>query len=74
MAVKNTRVDSDLIVGVKTGTKKSGADEIKNFRFSKIKIDAADEAIYAVGSKIASVIPYPVKYIQRVNDNLLMSE
>ncbi|WBW96372.1 DUF1659 domain-containing protein [Oceanirhabdus sp. W0125-5] len=74
MAVTKTRVDSDLIVGVKTGTKASGGDEIKNFRFSKIKIDAFDEAIYAVGAKIAAVLPYPTKYIQRVNDNLLISE
>ena len=74
MAVTNTRVDSDLIVGVKTGIKSSGGDEIKNFRFSKIKIDAADDAVYAVGAKIAAVLPYPTKYIQRVNDNLLMSE
>lgn len=74
MAITNTRVDSDLVVSVKTGVKASGADEIKNFKFSKVKIDAADDAVYAVGAKIASVLPYPLKTVQRVNDSVLISE
>jgi len=74
MAVTNTRVDSDLIVTVKTGTKPSGADELRNFKFSKLKIDATDESVYAVGAKIASVLPYQLKAVQRVNENMLMSE
>ncbi|MCM1991165.1 DUF1659 domain-containing protein [Oceanirhabdus seepicola] len=73
MAVTNTRVDSDLIVSVKIGTKPSGADDLRHYKFSKLKIDATDEAVYAVGAKIASVFPYPLKSVQRVNDNMLIN-
>ena len=74
MAVTNTRVDSDLIVTVKVGTKPSGADDLRNFKFAKLKIDATDEAVYAIGAKIASVLPYQLKAVQRVNDNMLINE
>lgn len=74
MAITNTRVDSDLIVSVKAGKKPSGADEIRNFRFSKLKIDATDEAVYAVGKKIAAVLPYPLQGVQRVNQSVLLGE
>jgi len=50
MAVTNTRVDSDLVITVKVGTKPSGADDLRNFKFSKLKIDTTDEAVYAIGA------------------------
>lgn len=74
MAITNSRIDSDLIVAAKRGTKPSGEDDVKNFRFSKLKIDATDDAVFAVGMKIAAVLPYPLKGVQRVNQSILISE
>ena len=50
MAVTNTRVDSDLVITVKVGLKPSGADDLRNFKFSKLKIDTTYEAVYAIGA------------------------
>ena len=74
MAVTSTKVDTDLVLVYSKGVKPNGKEDLKVLRLSKIKTSAADEAMYAIGDKIANVLDYEVKDIHREDGCVLLSE
>ena len=74
MAVTSTKVDTDLVLVYSKGVKPNGKEDLKVLRFSKIKTSATDEAIYAIGDKIADILDYEVKDIHREDGNILLDE
>lgn len=73
MAV-STKVQSTMIIKFKTGTDANGEDILKSQRFSKIKVDAEDESILAVGTELGGLLKYSLAEVVREDLNLVRAE
>ena len=71
MAVKSTLIDSALTLKYKEGIDSNGKDIIKSKKFSKVKVTATDENVYAVAAAFSPLLKYPVMQSLRTNDNAL---
>lgn len=70
MAVNANRYDTDLVIKVQAGAG-AGADGnpvYKQRRYNRIKPEAADEAVYAVGKVLAGLQRYTLTEITRQDD------
>ncbi len=56
MAVNKTLTGKAMIIKCKVGVDKDGKDIFRSQRFSKIKSDATDEALFAVGDALAVMV------------------
>lgn len=74
MAVKSTKVQSTMVLKIKTGLDSKGKDIIKKTSFSKVKVMASDENILAVGSAMGALLNYPVTEVVRQDSNLVINE
>ncbi|MFD3158856.1 DUF1659 domain-containing protein (plasmid) [Haloimpatiens sp. FM7330] len=74
MAVGATKVDTDLVIKVRTGTDAHGKETYKNKRFSKIKVTAEDAAIFEVAKAISEILIFDPVDVKRVDSNILMNE
>lgn len=63
MAVKNFRKSSAISVFYKVGEDENGKDIVKSQKFSKIKKDASDEALYEIGSAMTSLLEGEIQKI-----------
>lgn len=70
--VENTLVDVDLVLVYSRGVKPNGKEDLKCLRFSKIKTQATDAQIYAVGDAICNVLDYTVKDIHKDTGSVLL--
>lgn len=73
MAVTANKMDTDLVLRIKVGVDENGKDIIRSKRFSKVKLDAIDDDLYAVAQAIGTVLNYPIIDITRVDDNVLLN-
>ncbi|SKA78820.1 Protein of unknown function [Clostridium sp. USBA 49] len=73
MAV-STKVQSSMIIKFKTGVDANGEDVFKSTRFSKIKVDSADENILFIGTEIGKLLKYPLSEVIREDLNVVRAE
>ncbi len=56
MAASKVSTGSAMIIRCKVGIDQEGKDIFRNQRYSKIKPEASDETLYAVGNKLGELI------------------
>lgn len=71
MATTAEKVKNTLIIEYVNGVDDDGNEVITRQRFSKIKLDATDDAIYAVAQAINPVLVSPVLYVTKQVDSTL---
>lgn len=74
MAVNSTKVQSNMVLKFKTGTDENGNDVIKSQRFSKIKVNAVDDAVLNAGAGLAGLLRYPDAEVVREDISVLTQE
>ena len=67
MAVVATKIKSAVQINYLTGTDGKGVDIIKGQKFSNVKIDALDQAIFDTATALAPMISYPMTGIQKTD-------
>lgn len=72
MAVTSNKVVSAMTLKYKTGVNTSGKDVFKSQKFSTIKLDAADDNLYAVAQALGGLLNYPVAEVQRQDQNTIL--
>lgn len=73
MSTKSTKLQCSLQMRYKTGVDAKGKDVIKKQSFSKVKTDAVDDDVLAIGTAISAVLKYPVVQILRDDINHIES-
>jgi hypothetical protein len=73
MAANSTKVQSSIVLKVKTGTNAKGENILKNIRYSKVKVTASDEDVLAVGTVIGTLLAYPIQQIVREDQNVIIN-
>lgn len=74
MAVKSTKVQSTMNVKFKTGIDAKGNDILKNQKFAKVKVTAADSNILSVGTALGALLKYPMVDVVREDTNIIINE
>lgn len=74
MAIKNLKIEAGLVLTYKDGRTEDGKDKLKSTKFSKVKTDATDEAIYAVGMAIGAVMSKEVVRVERDDTSALVEQ
>jgi 23S rRNA maturation mini-RNase III len=74
MAVISTKTQSAFVMKIKEGVDTNGKDILKSQRFSKIKVDAADDQIFDVSDVLRTLLKYTVLEVVREDDNTLIRE
>lgn len=74
MAVVSTKLSSTLVIKVKTGTNANGEDTTRNISLRRVKPQAIDEDVFAVGTGVATILRQPLKGIMRQDLNQMASE
>lgn len=74
MAVKSTKVQSTMSIKFKTGVDAKGKDTTKSHKFSNVKVAAADEDVFAVGTAIGSLLKYQLVDVLRDDQSSIENE
>ena len=74
MAVTKMPQSTALAIRVQTGTSVSGNPVYSNRTYSNVKVAAADQDLYDVGSSLAGLQEKPVQAIVRQDTAYLVSE
>ncbi|MDT8719608.1 DUF1659 domain-containing protein [Clostridium sp. 19966] len=72
MAVQTTKNSSAITLKIKQGVDAKGNDIVKSIKFSKVKVNAADEDVFAIASAVAGLLQYPVVQILRSDDSVII--
>lgn len=65
MATTAEKVKNTLIIEYVNGVDDDGNEVITRQRFSKIKLDATDDALYAVAQAMESVLAGPLTFVTK---------
>lgn len=74
MATTATKLQSSMVIKYKVGTDANGKDVLKKQSFTNVKVDAADDNIYAAAQALGSLLAYPLNEILRSDDSSIVSE
>ena len=74
MATTAAKLQSTMTIRYKAGTDVKGKDIIKKQSFANVKVDSANDNIYAVAQSLGKLLPYPVNEILRSDDSSIVSE
>ena len=74
MAINEVKLNSTLILKVKTGVDSSGNDILKSISLKKVKTNAVNQDVFDVAQGIKDVIKNQVVSITKQNVNELVSE
>lgn len=73
MAVTTNKVQSTLAIHFKTGVSTAGKDIVKSQRYTKVKLDASDDNLYAVAQALGELLNYPVTEVRREDQSTMLS-
>lgn len=71
---KSTLIHTSLQINYRTGQSDAGNDIIKNQKFSKVKVTALDDDVFAVATALGTLLNYPVQSILRLDNNLITNQ
>ncbi len=71
---KATVTSSTLQINFKVGQTTKGVDQLKNEKFTKVKAEATNDDIFAVGSEISGLYAYPLVSLVRIDDSLITNQ
>ena len=72
MAANSTKIQSAMILKFKDGVDFKGKDIIKNQSFSKIKVEATDDEILAVGTALGGLLAFHIVNISRQDQSTIL--
>ena len=73
MATNSTKVHSAMILKFKNGVDAKGKDIIKNQSFSKVKVEATDDEILAVGEVLGGLLAFPLVNVSRQDQSTIIN-
>lgn len=74
MAVQTTKSNSAITLRLKQGVDSKGNDIVKTIKFSKVKVNSADEDVFDIANAVAGLLQYPVIQILRSDDSIITQE
>ncbi len=74
MATTAAKLQSSMTLRYKAGTDVKGKDIIKKQSFANVKVESANDNIYAVAQSLGKLLPYPINEILRSDDSSIVSE
>lgn len=73
MAVKTTKLHSAMVMKFKKGVA-NGKDVFGTQKYSKVKTDAKDEDILAVGNSIGALLKYPLTEVIKTDESMIENQ
>jgi hypothetical protein len=74
MATTAAKLQSSMVIRYKVGIDAYGKNILKKQSFTNVKVDSADDSIYAVAQSLGTLLAYPLNEILRSDDSSIVSQ
>ncbi|WP_164509115.1 DUF1659 domain-containing protein [Clostridium rectalis] len=72
MAVQSHKLKTSMIIEYVVGVDNEGKDILKRQKFSNLKLDASDEALYEISDAFNPLMEFGITSIKKQDDSLLV--